>query len=72
VALRDRERIFDRFTRLDSSRTGTGVGIGLALARAIAEAHGGTLEAGDSPLGGARFALWLPREVALDATIRPA
>lgn len=61
VPPRDRERIFDRFARLDPSRAGHGAGIGLALARAIAEAHGGTLGVTDSPLGGARFALWLPQ-----------
>lgn len=37
-----------------------GTGIGLAYARKIAEVHGGTLTAGDSPLGGARFRLKLP------------
>lgn len=40
----DRERIFDRFTRLDSARTpGSGTGLGLAIAREIAERHGATI-----------------------------
>ena len=39
----DRERIFERFVRLDAARTGDGAGLGLPIARAIAEAHGGTL-----------------------------
>lgn len=39
----------------------TGTGLGLALCRAIARAHGGDIEAGPSRLGGARFALWIPR-----------
>lgn len=57
-----RERIFDRFTRLDEgrSRTDGGVGIGLALTRRIAERHHGSVIAEDSPLGGARFSLKLP------------
>ncbi len=60
----DRERIFDRFTRLDSSRTSGrgGNGLGLAISRAIAEEHGGTLtceEPPDSP--GAAIVLRLPR-----------
>jgi signal transduction histidine kinase len=40
-----------------------GHGLGLALARAIAELHGGTLRAAKSPLGGARFELWLALRV---------
>ncbi|TMR08302.1 HAMP domain-containing protein [Nonomuraea turkmeniaca] len=56
-----RERVFERFTRLDHTRswdTG-GSGLGLPIARDIATAHGGTLEAGDAP--GARLILRLPR-----------
>jgi two-component system, OmpR family, heavy metal sensor histidine kinase CusS len=57
----DRERVFARFARL-GGEPGTGHGLGLALARAIAELHGGTLRVTRSPLGGARFELWLPDE----------
>ncbi|HEX9887993.1 MAG TPA: ATP-binding protein [Nitriliruptorales bacterium] len=58
----DRERVFERFTRLDGSRTraGGGVGIGLALVRRVAEAHGGSVTIGDAPLGGARFEVRIP------------
>lgn len=61
IAPADRERVFERFTRLDSARsrfTG-GTGLGLAIARDIAVAHGGSLRIEDSPAG-ARFALRLP------------
>ena len=58
-----RERIFDRFTRLDEARSRDqgGTGLGLAIARDIAHRHAGTLQVGDAPTGGARFTLQLPR-----------
>jgi len=62
----DRERVFDRFSRLPGEKT-QGHGIGLSLARAIAELHGGTLRASRSPLGGARLELWLPHAAASTA-----
>ncbi|MFJ4877273.1 sensor histidine kinase [Streptomyces sp. NPDC088745] len=57
----DRERVFERFTRLDSARTrdAGGTGLGLTLARDIAARHGGTLRVGDSPAG-ARLVAHLP------------
>ena len=56
----DRDRIFDRFAQLDPARSSGGTGLGLALARGIARLHGGDLEVGTSPLGGARFVWNLP------------
>ena len=58
----DRERIFERFTRLDGSRARDrgGAGLGLAVVRSIATRHGGYVWADTSPLGGARFTLELP------------
>ncbi|MEL6684858.1 MAG: HAMP domain-containing sensor histidine kinase [Pseudomonadota bacterium] len=40
IAPPDRDRIFDRFFRADSSRTSPGNGLGLSLVRAIADLHG--------------------------------
>ncbi|MCL7427422.1 cell wall metabolism sensor histidine kinase WalK [Streptomyces sp. YS415] len=62
VAVADRERIFERFVRLDEarSRDDGGAGLGLAIARDVAERHGGTLTVGDAPAGGALFELRLP------------
>jgi signal transduction histidine kinase len=61
VAPADRERVFERFTRLDAARSSAdgGAGLGLAIARDIAERHGGTLILDPSD-GGARFVLTLP------------
>ena len=62
VPIDERDRVFDRFTRLDQSReraTG-GTGLGLAIVRDIANRHGGTATIDESPLGGARFRMTLP------------
>jgi signal transduction histidine kinase len=58
----DRDRVFERFVRLDESRSrhSGGAGLGLAIARELVLAHGGTLVVGDSPSGGASFELTLP------------
>jgi len=55
-------RLFERFFRLDPSRSRAlgGTGLGLAICRGIAEAHGGGLSAAASPLGGLRLRLDLP------------
>lgn len=62
VPVEERDKIFDRFTRLDASRTSSsgGSGLGLAIVKAIAEAHGGRVGCSDGPLGGARFVVALP------------
>ncbi|GHC46633.1 sensor histidine kinase [Streptomyces flavofungini] len=58
----ERERIFERFVRLDDARTRDegGAGLGLAIARDVAARHGGTLTVDDAPGGGAVFVLRLP------------
>ncbi|MFC8246624.1 sensor histidine kinase [Streptomyces chartreusis] len=63
VAEADRERIFERFVRLDEarSRDDGGAGLGLAIARDVAVRHGGTLTVGRAPAGGALFELRLPQ-----------
>jgi signal transduction histidine kinase len=69
IAPKDRDRIFDRFTRLDAarSRDAGGTGLGLPIAHNVAAAHGGSLRVEDSPQG-ARFVTRLPltgRETAI-------
>ena len=56
------DRIFERFHRLDRSRSrdSGGAGLGLAIARAIVEAHGGRIYAESSPGRGATFRIELP------------
>jgi signal transduction histidine kinase len=58
----ERDRIFERFVRLDESRTRSdgGAGLGLAIVEEIVSAHDGTVTVGSSPLGGARFEVSLP------------
>jgi two-component system, OmpR family, sensor kinase len=60
----ERQRVFERFHRTDPgrARTAGGAGLGLAIVQAIAEAHGGHVQAVDSRNGhGARVELQLPR-----------
>src|SRR5581483_6871027 len=57
------DRIFQRFHRTGEARASEfgGAGLGLAIVRAIAEAHGGSVEASNGGVGGgARFDLLLP------------
>jgi signal transduction histidine kinase len=60
----ERERVFERFVRLDEarSRDAGGAGLGLAIVRDAVRAHGGDASVTTSPLGGARFVV----RIALD------
>ena len=62
VAEADRERVFERFVRLDEARArdSGGSGLGLAIVREIVRVHGGSVSITTSPLGGARFVVDLP------------
>jgi signal transduction histidine kinase len=53
----DRERIFERFVRLDEARTrdAGGAGLGLAVVREVVTGLGGEVVVGTAPAGGARF-----------------
>lgn len=57
-------KVFDRFYRVDASRTGKGSGLGLAIARRIVEGHGGVMEAYNAEGGGAVFRIRLPAGVS--------
>ncbi|WP_371480287.1 sensor histidine kinase [Kitasatospora sp. NBC_00315] len=59
------ERVFDRFYRVDASRSrhdGGGAGLGLAIATALTHAHGGTLTLRSTPGDGAVFRMEIPRQ----------
>lgn len=60
----ERERIFERFVRLDASRARDdgGSGLGLAIVHEIISAHGGEVRVDESSLGGARFEVRLPTQ----------
>lgn len=62
IDVAQRERVFERFVRLDESRSrdGGGSGLGLAISAAIMRVHGGTIVAGDTPAGWCRFEITLP------------
>ncbi|MBU4213851.1 MAG: HAMP domain-containing histidine kinase [Actinobacteria bacterium] len=63
IAAEDRERVFERFVRLDEARErdAGGSGLGLAIARELARESGGDVRLGEAPGGGLRAGLTLPR-----------
>ena len=62
IPAEDRDRVFERFVRLDPARAAGGSGLGLAIARGIAEAHGGTLRVESSGSVGSMFVASLPAQ----------
>jgi two-component system, OmpR family, phosphate regulon sensor histidine kinase PhoR len=64
----DLARIFERFYRVDKSRTRPGgTGLGLAIVKHLVELHGGEVTAANRPGGGALFTVKLPAETATTA-----
>jgi signal transduction histidine kinase/DNA-binding NarL/FixJ family response regulator len=63
-----RERIFERFFKVHNDRREhkEGTGLGLPLVKEIVEMHNGTIDIGQSVLGGARFTVTLPRLIRRD------
>lgn len=73
IAVADRERVLDRFVRLDEGRArdGGGSGLGLAVANDVAAAHGGIVTIDDSTMGGARVTITLPTRAVRPRTLAP-
>jgi signal transduction histidine kinase len=69
-----RDQVFDRFVRgegpADTTR-GTGTGLGLAIVNAVAESHGGSVEARESAPGGALFVARIPLADAAGPAPKP-
>jgi two-component system, OmpR family, sensor kinase len=69
-----RTQVFDRFVRgtgpADTAR-GTGTGLGLAIVSAVAESHGGSVEARESKSGGALFVARIPLAEASKQAAKP-
>jgi two-component system phosphate regulon sensor histidine kinase PhoR len=62
IPLADLERIFERFYRVDRSRSRDmgGTGLGLSIVKHIAQVHGGSIDVASTPGSGSRFRLKIP------------
>ncbi len=68
IAEEERDKIFDRFYRLDDSRTRDtgGTGLGLAIAKEAVLLHGGRIEIDESEYGGCIFTIFIPERASED------
>jgi signal transduction histidine kinase len=66
IAKEHSERIFDRFYRVDGSRSrqGGGTGLGLSIAQWAVRLHGGTIQLVTAPGTGCRFQISLPPHIS--------
>jgi signal transduction histidine kinase len=82
VPVSDRERVLDRFVRLEASRSEPGSGLGLSLVAAVARLHGGSLRLEDNepglrvilalPTNGEALVNGVPHQAPQGAEISPA
>ena len=68
VAVEQRELLFERFRTADGGSGRSGSGLGLAIVKEFVALHGGTVEIGEAPEGGALFTVRLPREPVASAS----
>jgi len=64
------ERVFEKLVKFPQGRIQAGAGLGLAVSKGIVEAHGGWIQAGTRPSGGAQILLSLP--LGEEAPAKPA
>ena len=71
IRIEDRERVFERFRQLDGkpNRAFSGTGLGLSIVHEFVTASAGSVRVEDSSLGGARFVVRLPTELAEDTLV---
>ena len=64
ISTADRERLFERFFRVDKARTRAsgGTGLGLAICKAIVDAHGGWIDVKSTEGKGSEFRVWFPSD----------
>ncbi len=62
IPAEERELVFDRFYRMTASRAMPGSGLGLAIVRQVITNHGGTIEIGESVMGGTLIRIVMPGE----------
>jgi two-component system, OmpR family, sensor histidine kinase KdpD len=63
IAVDDRDRIFERFQRLEGAENAPGLGLGLSIVRGLVEACDGDIDVEDAPGGGAAIRLSFPLRV---------
>ncbi len=61
IALKDQEKIFQRFYQADHSRAGKGAGLGLSMVHGIAKFHGGDIRVKSEAGRGSRFTVTFPK-----------
>jgi two-component system sensor histidine kinase KdpD len=54
--------VFDKFFRVDDSKTG-GLGLGLSIVKGIIESHKGTVQVENVESGGAKFTITIPSDI---------
>ncbi|HEY5527374.1 MAG TPA: ATP-binding protein [Candidatus Anoxymicrobiaceae bacterium] len=62
ISNQNREKVFEKFYRLQTPMNVSGTGLGLSICKGIVEAHGGGIRVEDNPGGGSVFVLTLPAE----------
>jgi signal transduction histidine kinase len=71
IPVEERERVFERFYRLQNNGT-DGCGVGLSIVQSVARAHGARIMLADSELGGLRAAVFLSKDLAQTSTVEAA